>query len=285
MNDKFDISENVTIEKERVMKKTVNMRLINTFRVLKYRSGETEPYDIKETHNALTSTGKDRFLQLGVNQSTDHLTSSTDLRIYNSSNTLVKTLTSCDSGWPKTSNEAGVALKNVVWQWTDSSTDTYEANRLDVVSPGAVVFSQGTLGFGTKATNEQWVYEYTVSISSADSDFVDEGLDSWLRMLVGYNGDHWDAGKTFCRIYNGVSIVQTETPSSGPTVNTGSDKVSWVFTFSDGQANGDWGAYTMKIESNLFLDGNVDLRDGSTGTTGVKGSGDTWTLTYEFSVN
>lgn len=285
MNDKFYVNESISIRKIKEMKNTVQARLTNIFRVLKYRDGENEPYEVVETHNALTSTGKDRFLQIGVGSSSDHLTSLTDLRVYNSGSSLVKTLTACDTGFPKTSDDVSVSLKNLVFQWTDSSTDTYDANRLDVVSPGGVTFSQGTLGFGTKATNEQWTYEYTVTISSADTDFTDEGLDSWLRMLVNFNSNHWSNAGTYCRIYNGASIVQTETPTSGPTVDTGLDKVTWVFTFSDGQANGDWGVYTMKIESNTFIDADVDLRIGSTGTTGTKGSGDTWVLTYEFSIS
>lgn len=284
MRDRFQVSERVSIQKEKAMNKTVSARLTNIFRVLKYRDGESEPYEIVETHNALTSAGKDLFLQIGIGASSDHLTNATDLRVYNSGGSLQTTLTSCDSGFPKTSDDAAVSIKNLVFQWTDSSTNTYSAYRLDVVTPAGTTFSQGNLGFGTKATNEQWTYEYTVTISSADSDFVDEGLDSWLRMLVNFNSNHWSSGGTYCRIYNGLSIVQTKTPSAGPSVDTVNDRVTWVFTFSDGQANGDWGAYTMKIESNTFIDADVDLRDGSTGTTGVKGSGDTWTLTYQFSI-
>ncbi len=236
--------------------------------------------------NAITAAGKDLFLQLGVGASSDDLDSASDLVIKSSGGTIQKTLGACQSGYPKTSDEAGVNLKECIWRWADETSDTYSAYELEVKSPGGVLFSESNQNLGTKPSSENWYYEYKVLISASDSDFTDAGLDHWLKTLSGAavdnQGSYWDAFSTDCECNASGSFVAGNL-TSGPTVDTVNDRVTWVWRFGDGVALGSWGSATLRIRGR-FTDYDVDLRSGGTGEGATKSNDDIWDFTYQFSI-
>lgn len=214
--------------------------LVGTHRLEKFRRGESQPYEVQETHNAVT---KSLFLDLGRGASSDHVTSASDLRIKDSGGTVRATLAAMAAGYPSHATPGQMVAK-----WEDNSTNTYPAHTLEIVTPGGAVFSTSAPNFGTKPANENWHYTYTLTFGAGTSWLTEEGVDLWLKLVTGTSNSHFDA-TTKLRVFDNWG--DPELPPTGEIEPVGgivaqsvtridADTVRWSFKAPNGVFEGNW---------------------------------------------
>lgn len=240
-----------------------------------------------EGPNAVLAAGKQVFLDImgGIGGTVFDQTN-TDLRIYVSGPTLQKTL-DCDSV-THGADDSGT----VTFVFSDNTTDTYTVSRLDIYnSSSGVTFSQTSPAFAggnAKPASENWIYEYTITITqNGDSDLDMDGLDHALRMFTGdrspgsYSG--WDEA---CRIQvqnSGRTLTETVTVDAIPSRS--GETLTWVFTSPAGSDSIQW--YYVEVQSateptfgEIALSETLEDLDGA----GSKGSGVSRVYTFTFSL-
>jgi hypothetical protein len=226
-----------------------------------YRNGE-EPLGTIDAGNALVTAGLQHALdRIRGSTTSSALSSSSVLRIYNSSISLQKTLTGTSTG-PTHLSISG-ASGRVTLEWTDSSTDSYSAHTLRVYYAGNTIQLSNTApAFGTKPTGETWVYEWTFSITSS-APMVGAGLDRMMRIITGNSSLTYNSSRTQVQVRNDTGIgctagtlLWSATPGSAPT-RSGST-VTWTFVTGIGDGTGSWACYAIRNTGTTA----VDLRRG-----------------------
>lgn len=217
--------------------------------------------------NTIQSAGIHRVLDCMIGASGLHMNQgNADLVIRNSSDTVVKTITGADSGYPDHSTS-----KQVTWRWSDISVETYEADDLlvkrDHGGSDNLTFSVSDQNLGTKPDSENWLYKYTLSIGNGgDTDLQDTGLDLILKLFSGNSALHYD---------NPIIEVFTPTDTSLGTVaadagfpSRSGTTVTMEFTSEAGQETGDWddvGVYNGPGSGNLsYVNENIGNKSSST---------------------
>ncbi|MGW8180174.1 MAG: hypothetical protein ACWGQW_15655, partial [bacterium] len=234
----------------------VEIGLRGRWRVLRRERDTGKVLPPLELGNTIQTQGKYDFLDLmcGLGTPDVYNNANTDLRIYNSTPTLQKTL-NCASGYPSPGSEDS---GTVVYLFEDFTTDSYEAYRLDIYNAASAhVFSQATENLGTKPSNQDWTYEYTLSITqNGDSELFMDGLDHALRWFTGErhygiakepydNGTEILVSNAARTVTNTVACDATYPQRSGTTV-------TWHFTSAAGQDSQEW--YYVKVRTDVNAD-------------------------------
>lgn len=242
------------------------LKAIGRMTVEKYRRGESVPYATQVAYNALATAGKNQILdRIGGIVTTNPLSATAVLRIYNGGPTLVKTLSATEAGYP--SHATGSGQASVTLKWRDASTDTYSANEIRVYFSGDTIqLNSLTPAFGTKPTNEAWVYTYTLTLSSAGS-IPAAGIDLMLKVVSGVSANYFTAANTQLKVHTdsglGTQILDwTDATSVARTSQT--LKWSWVVAAATG--TGVWGYTQVRNEA-----ATTNIRAG-TSSAGSKGA-------------
>lgn len=242
-----------------------------------------ETGEVLSTHegpNTIQTAGLNRVLDCMIGDSSLHLDqANADLVIRNSSDTVVKTITGADSGYPDHSTQG-----EVVFQWSDISTEQYEADDLlvkrDHGGSDDLTFSVSDQNLGNKPDSENWIYEYTLSIGNGgDTDLKDAGLDHILHLFTGDSSDHFNNGTTQLELFNSSdSSVGTVACDDG-FPSRSSQTVTWEFTSPAGEDSVDWD----DVEVQMALGPVVLNRTNE--ALGTKGSNTERQYTFDFTLS
>lgn len=232
--------------------------------------------------NAVQTAGKELLLDLGTGASTTYLDQAgAVLRLLDSTPAEVFSQVGSDAA-PDHSTQG-----QVVWEWTDSSTNAYTIATLEVrqgTTTGTLFSSAAcTLADCSKPSTQIWTYRYTLTISgSAPLDVA--GLDEWLQALTNTSSGRWGSGNTKLRVTNSDASLEAEvSTSSGPTRS--GTAVDWEFEAGGSVANFSW--YWLEVRGNPWPDMNIPglLLSRNDDLLGSKTSGETWRWPYQFSIS
>lgn len=255
---------------------------VGVLTVEKFRDGDETPYETLTEQNSLTVAGRQHLLELGSGINTSNkLDASSVLRIINASATLVRTLTGLEATYP--SHTTGSGYADVTLRWRDGGVNTYPAYTMEVWFEGNTIqLNTLTPNFGTKPSNEAWVYTFTLTFNVGSSSLVEAGLNRWLECASGVVNTTFDAARTELQVYStwdgdtGTIIQAWIVPDTGPT--RASETISWVWVLGNGEAEGAWAGLKVRNSSS-----DVKLRSGTT-TAGTKAAFISRTYTYNVSI-
>lgn len=238
-----------------------------------------------EARNAIQTAGKELLLDLMIGASTAYFDNANSvLQVTDGAGTDLFTQSGADSGFPDASTS-----KQLYWEWTDASTNTYTVDtiRLRQGSLTGTIFSEVTGGPFTdnsKPSDENWTYEYTLTISGDVADLQDGGLNAILEIMAGVEDDNFDNPGTVLRVEDSSgSLVGTVNTDSGYPSRSGTT-VTWQFTSADGDDLGEW--YDPIVKAQAWTDTVPVLSQDAGGgnSEGTKSSGEEWQYTYDFSI-
>lgn len=195
------------------------------------------PGVLKREHRAKnTITNVALLVDIINGVSSDHLASGANLRIDDSTPTLIKEIGTQRAGFPTASSGASITLG-----WEDLTTDAYNPDDLYMETQGGVTVAQTlNVAWSNKLSSENWFFDWDVSASGTN--FQTAGLDDMLDALTG--GGHFDGteGGSFMRmeVFDFVDApefnLQINNASSQPT----SSQLRFTFTQAPGPVR-DWG--------------------------------------------
>jgi hypothetical protein len=301
------LSERMKLKKK--MKRRLNLSLRGRAEIARYsKQGELLGI-IGPKFNTITAEGFDEFLlNIAGTSSKDnngqgpHLdANNASVGINNSATpgSYVFTQEGTDVGpGPGTTTKSSPTYA-MTWEWWDISANTYvNANWMHVTYgdptalggiEGEYAFSAVEISAGNKPNDENWLYRYTLELYSSDTDFTDAGLLNLMNLFTGDLATHLTSAGIRLRPTSGAGSGSElsgsdATPDSNPSVDTGDDDITWVWTIADGTFNGTWAGTKIKIGSTF----TTDLRWGGCKTDGTscgtKSSGEEWEYTYIISV-
>lgn len=162
-----------------------------------------------EAKNAITAAGITRFIDLIVNDSSSHVDAGADLKIYNEANALQKTLTGLATGYPQAASGGSTTLR-----WADETVDTYEVDDFEILAADGttIVATITNSNFGTKPTTENWLYDWTLSVSGS-AEWTTAGLNQMLDLITGEQTVHWEANTGAGTL--AIDVNNTDTPGNG----------------------------------------------------------------------
>lgn len=252
--------------------------------------------------NTLQAAGLDEMLALIVGTSSKHLDASNagvavsaSGGAYTGPNVFLQTGTDAgpiNSGTPNRGSPSDVFL----WEFHDiSATQRLTQNTLEFwygtptdTPTTEVHISTITVSEGTKPTTENWIWRVYMEIYSTDSDFTDGGLADLLERIAGVSNLHADATNFWMRPFTSSDTglgASGQNPDGAPTVDTGANSITWVWTVAAGNYEGEWAKVEVSFSiSAATYSGTTDLRYGGCKTDGTscgtKGPGEEWEWTY-----
>jgi len=261
------------------MRNNAKLKVTGTLTVEKYKLGEDSPYEVQSANNSLTTAGKDQLLDLiGGIATTSKLSATAVLRVYNSGPTLVKTLTATEAGYPSHSTGSGQATLSL--RWRDGSTDTYNANILRVYFSGDTIqLNTSTPAFGTKPTNEAWIYTFTLTLAAGDATLPAAGIDNFLKICSGVSVNYLTAANTQLNVHTD-SGLGTEVLALVDATSVGrvTETLTWSWTVAAAVGTGTWGYTRVRNQADV-----VYIRAGNS-SAGSKGALVQRTYTYAISL-
>lgn len=267
----------------------VDIYLYSRLRVLKYRKGDTEPYEITdEVHNTLDNGGKAIFLELICGLNANH---------YDESNALLDvggpallSMHSITSGTPAHASPSSA----YVWNFWDDTANAYTpANvrlwNLDPLDLSAVRFNDidvSGYGWGSKTASENWHYQLTIEIYSLTSAFTDAGFDELLLLFMGTSTNHITAATTRMQPYSDnppTVAVGSAITAASLACDTSGYRLVFEFDSAAGSNTGDWVATKIyhSVSSKIWRSYGCKADNSSCGT---KGAGDDWTYIWYLNV-
>lgn len=202
-----------------------------------------------------TAVNMGRWLELLTGASTAVLDlTNAELLIHNTADSVVRTITGCDAGFPDHSTS-----KQVVWEWTDDAGTAYDADDLYLRRASNATNMAQRLATGwSKPSGETWVFTWTVTITG-DANFVDEGLDHWLRKVSGNRtGGAFNQNTRIQVQNNGNTISSTHAVDAAPSVSA--PTATWEFTSAAGENSQEWYRVIMQVaDAEIGGDGFADL--------------------------
>jgi hypothetical protein len=98
-----------------------------------------------------------------------------------------------------------------------------------------------TPDFGTKPTNEAWVYTYTLTLASAAIPAA--GIDNILKLATATSTNYMNAANTQLRVWtdSGLGTELLAWTDATSVSRTGDGTLRWVWTVAAGTATGVWG--------------------------------------------
>jgi hypothetical protein len=294
------------------MKRRLNLSLRGRAEIARYSKQGVLLGTIGPKYNTITAEGFDEFLlNIAGTSAKDYNTqgphldaTNASVRIGNSSDpdtAYVFTQEGVDVGPTFATTTKPSPAYALLWEWWDISANTYSnANwmhmmygdpTVDLTMPmdGEYVFSSVEISAGNKPNDENWLYRYTLELYSSDTDFTDAGLTHLMNLFVGFSALHLTSAGIRLRPTTGAGSGSElsgsdATPDGNPTVDTGDDDITWVWTIADGTFNGTWAGTKIKVGTSF----STDLRWGGCKTDGTscgtKSSGEEWEYTYIISV-
>jgi hypothetical protein len=201
-----------------------------------------------------------------------------------------------------TGPSAGVNTKNAPtytmrWEWHDISANTYSnaawlhfwyGDPVGVAGDEYRVASVN-IAAGNKPADENWLYKFDLELYSTDTDFTTGAMQILMDLFSGVQAVHLNATGIKLRPTTGAGTGSEisgtdQLPDGAPTVDTGADKITWVWTVVDGNFEGTWAGTKVKIGSGF----STNLRWGGCKTDGsscgVKSAGEEWEYTYIITV-
>lgn len=295
------VGERIFLRKK--ARRTINMKARGQARVSKYKKDGTLVEHTPWVKNTIESEGFDKFLRMLVGDTNNHSAlNATDATVG------ISATSAPGPAWKfkqegtdygpvdRTATKSAPAAA-VMWEWHDDSTDVYlDANWLhfyyrdpEVTDNDSYRVAYVQIDAGTKPSDENWHYQFFLELYSTDTDFTSSGFSVLLDL---YNGDRTQfLDTTGIRLHpttgagSGTEVGSALTPDADPTVNTTTDKITWVWTVADGVSNGVWGGTKVKIGTNFI----TNLRWGGCKTDGTscgtKAGGEEWEYTYELSIS
>lgn len=293
MRDQMPVRDRLGMRERVTQRFHMKAFLFEELEILKFNRETGEKVGHEKVLNAIQTTGKDLFLDVVFGGSTTYMNqANTSLVISGTSGTgtLPRTLSTADSGYPQSP-----AARQMRWQWSDISADTYTVTGVEV-RRGATVFSTASPSFSggnSKPNTENWIYRYTVTISGG-SQFTEPvafgaggnypGLHWLLRRLIGdsaavswaslhlialtsddYNNDH-----ATLALANGSRTGQT---------------FKWIYVSDEGEdTGGPWEWILIQSATVPQEELSAPRLRISQESWGNKASNAAWTIEYEFSV-
>lgn len=258
--------------------------LRGVYRIHRYDRETGEYLGTIRGENSITTAGRDLFLDLGIGDSSSVLDNANSvIEVEDSGGSDVFTQAGADTGFPDLSTQG-----QATWQWSDETANEYTVDTIRVRqgSLTGTIFSEfaGTLSGGNdKPSNENWIYEWTISFSS--SQLTDAGAHSWLEILVGdlASGSNWSNAQLRVEDDGGSLVGAVGIDSGFPSRSGGT--ITWQFTAEDGTAEGTW--HDPIVRSITWPDGDVVLSQDAGGgdSEGTKSSGEVWEYAYTLTVN
>lgn len=294
------VGERIFLRKK--ARRTFNMLARGQARVSKYKKDGTLVEHTPWTKNTIESEGFDKFLRMLAGDTTGHgALNATDASVGISSTSSPVSYkykkVGTDTGPTSGSTTKSAPAAATLWEWHDDSTNTYtDATWLNFwfKDPEGSAGDEYRVAYvqinaGTKPSDENWHYQFFLELYSTDTDFTSAGFGILLDL---YNGNQTlFLTTTGIRLHpttgagSGSEVGSALTPDANPTVNTTTDKITWVWTVADGTSNGVWGGTKIKVGTSFL----TNLRWGGCKTDGTscgtKANGEEWEYTYELSIS
>lgn len=247
--------------------------------------------------NTITAEGFDEFLRLICGTSAQHFnTANASIRLTSTSDPAtggVYEQEGADVGPAGTTTVKTAPSYAVRWEWHDDSVSAYDPNFLhfifDNYIDGYVFATVDISAAGSKPPTENWHYAFILELYSTDTDFTTGGLQVLMDLFTGTSGLHLTTTGIRLRpttgAGSGTELTGTDrAPDANPTINTGANTATWVWTVPDGTFPGVWAGTKIKIGTSFL----TNLRWGGCKTDGsscgTKGPGEEWEYTYIFSI-
>lgn len=265
----------------------VDMELEGKYVLKRMRHGDDYPYRVDEIPNAVTTAGRTMLIKAILGQALtspeQHLTmENTMLRLQVSQQQ--------DRTFECISLQTPGTPVNLRWEFQDISADVYSVQTVQLLTTQELVFSQATAAFSggnNKPSDENWLYEYHLTLTSSDPDLVPLGLHALMRSLTEPSIPPWNRANT--RLQPQTSAQANVGNAIQPDVNFpdwvyGSNAITWQFTSADGQNNGAWDRtriYHTTTPNGTLRDGPA--RQNGTGA-GTKAPGEEWVYTFTLTI-
>jgi len=288
-------------------RRTFNLKARGQARVSKYKKDENGNDGELVEHtpwvkNTITAEGFDKFLRMLVGDTTGHGAldgTNAAVGIDAANNPLGPfkfVQIGTDAGPTSGATTKSAPTQATLWEWHDDSIDVYgpatylhfwykdpEGSIGDEYNVASV-----TISAGTKPSDENWHYQFFLELYSTDTDFTSSGLAVLLDLYNGNQTVFLDA--TGIKLQpttgagSGTDVGTALLPDGAPTVDTGANDITWVWTVADGTSNGVWGGTQIQVGSSF----STNLRWGGCKTDGTscgtKAAGEEWEYTYVISV-